>query len=273
MKARRRLVVSRSLALFAALFAGGVALFAALFAVGVALGQAQNDAMNPTFDGLTDWTTYGVVTHTLEYDHAGEDGSLVLGATFGSGATQTATLQGSGSHVLTVWAKADNANCGLMACLGEVCVYAPLGSTDWRKFGLVGQFQAGNQNVRIQWYATGSCTATELYVDDVGLYYTPEQSPTVYTIDDVYTVLDQMRQADETFHTDTGFMLDEIHHDDHEARHLASMVTTTFQLNDGQSYQIATIGTYTDGERAIIACLIALVMFNVFSFMRKELKG
>jgi hypothetical protein len=251
-----------------ALFVGGVA----LFAVGVAGGQEQNDATNPTFDGLTGWTTYGAVTHTLEYDHAGGDGSLVLGAVE-SGATQTATLQGSGSHVLTVWAKADDADCGFTACLGEACAYGPLGGTDWRKFGVVAAYNAGERQIDLRWHETESCTSTEMVVDDVVLTYSPEVSPTVYDLDDVYDVLDQMRQADEAFHTDTGLMLDEIHHDDHEARHLATLVTTTFQLDDEESYQIATIGTYTDGERAMIACLIALVMLQVFQFVRKEIKG
>jgi hypothetical protein len=281
----------------AALALFGVALFAG--GVGVANGQYQNVITNPTFNGLTGWTVYGgtTVTHVLTQDHKGGDGSAALGATSGR-IDQTANLQMSGAHMLTLWIKASDPDCRVQCWLGTLMsTYGTVGSA-WRKIGLVADFPAGNQNIRINWYSTGACTSTEIYVDDVDVHYTPELSPTVYTLDDVYDVLYEMRTADqahydstdealqdlhlvltqtqaenEQFYYDTGITLDEVHHDIHETRHLATFYTTTFEIADDQWYQVATIGTYTDGERVMIACLIVMVMLQIFQFVRKELKG
>jgi hypothetical protein len=297
MKAGHRLVVLPPRVLVAVLSLFGVALFAG--GVGVANGQYQNVITNPTFNGLTGWTVYGgtTVTHNLLQDHQGGDGSAALAATTGR-IDQTANLQVTGPHVLTLWIKASDPDCRVQCYLGTaMSTYGTVG-TDWRKIGIVASFPAGNQNVRINWYSTGACTSTEIYVDDVELYYTPELNPTVYTLDDVYDVLYEMRQADEgyndqtqngidnlyltltqtqaeneQFYYDTGLALEDLRYDVHESLHLATFYTTTFEIADDTWYQVATIGTYTDGERVMIACLVIMVMLQIFQFVRKELRG
>jgi hypothetical protein len=273
----------------------------ALVGVGVANGQYQNVITNPTFNGLTGWTVYGTttVTHVLTEDHKGGDGSAALGATNGR-IDQTVNLQMSGTHLLSLWIKAYDPDCRVQCYLGTaMSTYGTVGGNGaWRKIGLLADFPAGNQNIRINWYATGACTASQIYVDDVDVHWTPEYSPTVYTLDDVYDVLNEIQTADQGYHegvllglegvyrtltqtqsedqafyADTGVALDAIHDDLHETRHLATTYTTTFRVADDAWYQIATIGTYTDGERVMIVCLIVLAMLQIFQFARKELRG
>jgi hypothetical protein len=229
----------------------------------------------------------------------GGDGSAALGRTTGR-IDQTVNLQVTGPHVLTLWIKADDPDCRVQCYFGTaMSTYGTVGANNtWRKIGIVASFSAGNQNIRINWYSTAACTSTEIYVDDVAVYYTSELTPTVYTLDDVYDVLYEMRTADQAhyddtdealqdlhlvltqtqaenqqFYYDTGLTLDQVHDDIHETRHLATFYTTTFEIAPDTWYQIATIGTYTDGERVTIACLIVMVLLQAYQFMRKELKG
>ena len=51
------------------------------------------------------------------------------------------------------------------------------------------------------------------------------------------------------------------------------VLTTTFDLDGEGAYQIATIGTYSDGERVMITLLFIMVILQLYQFARKETKG
>ncbi len=100
-----------NLPLFIALVLFGLMVAVTLLAVDVAIGQGTNVVHNGTFDELDNWTPNNTewVTHSPDYDYAGDDGSAQF-VTPGGAITQSVTLSPANLYYLFLYANADDPN-------------------------------------------------------------------------------------------------------------------------------------------------------------------
>jgi len=168
-----------NLPLVIALVLFGLMVAVTLLAVDVAIGQGTNMVQNGTFDGLDGWTPNNTewVTHSLDYDYAGDDGSAQF-VTLGGAITQSVTLSATNLYYMFLYANADDPDCRVLHCLGGTCYNSPLNHTGWSQLSLAGVYTAGDYEVSIQWWPTSTCTSTALYVDDVQVYGEPDSTST-----------------------------------------------------------------------------------------------
>jgi hypothetical protein len=168
-----------NLPLVFALILFGLFVIVTLLGVDVAIGQGENVVENPTFDGLDYWDRNNPdwVTHTLEYDYAGEDGSAKY-VTHGGEIYQTVTLDQGGLWHMRFYALADDPDCRFLHCLGGTCYNSPVNTTAWQSISLADVYDAGDVEVSIQWWDTTACTSTEVYADNVEVWREPDPTAT-----------------------------------------------------------------------------------------------